>query len=63
MIGAEDYIEVAAESLDMLEPEVGLQAARGGVAFLAIDKDVAQIAVRAFHGFSRPHKHPPRSYV
>ena len=60
-------MHVAAEGVGMFWPEVGLdaadrqvhhrQAAGGGVALLAIDRNIAQLAAVAFHKLLALHKH------
>ena len=67
VIGAEVGMQVAAEGVGVLGAEVGLDAAQGeihhgeaaggGVALLAVDADVAQLAAVGFDEFLRLHEH------
>lgn len=67
VIGAEVGMEVAAEGVGVFGAEVGLdaaqgqvhdgEAARGGVALLAVDADVAELAAVGFDEFFRLHEH------
>ena len=67
VVGAEVGMEVAAEGVGVLGAEVGLDAAQGevhhgeaaggGVALLAVDADVAELAAVGFDEFLRLHEH------
>ncbi len=67
VVGAEVGMEVAAEGVGVLGAEVGLdaadgeihhgEAAGGGVALLAVDADVAELAAVGFDEFLRLHEH------
>ena len=67
VVGAEVGMEVAAEGVGVLGAEVGLDAAQsevhhgeaagGGVALLAVDRDVAELAAVGFDEFFRLHEH------
>ena len=67
VVGAEVGMEVAAEGVGVLGAEVGLDAAQGevhdgeaaggGVALLAVDADVAELAAVGFDEFFRLHEH------
>ena len=64
-------MQVAAEGVGVLGAEVGFdstqgqvhhgQAAGGGVALLAVDADIAQLATVGFHEFFRLHEHAARA--
>ncbi len=66
-VGLEVFMQVAAEGVGLLRAEVGLdaangevhdgQAAGGGVAFLAVDGDVADASAVFQHEFLRLHEH------
>ena len=67
IIGPQIGMQIAAEGVGMLGAKVGLDAAdrqvhhrqpaRGGVALLAVDRDVAQLAAVAFHKLFALHEH------
>ena len=67
VVGAEVGMEVAAEGVGVLGAEVGLdaadgevhdgEAAGGGVALLAVDADVAELAAVGFDELLRLHEH------
>ena len=67
VVRAEVGMEVAAEGVRVLRAEVGFDAAQGevhhreaaggGVALLAVDADVAELAAVGFDEFFRLHKH------
>ncbi len=69
VVGAEIGVDVAAEGVGLLGPEVGLEAAQGeihdgqaaggGVALLAINRDVAELAAVGFDEFLGLHEHAP----
>ena len=73
IVGAEVGMEVSAEGVGMLGAEVGLDAAQGevhhgeaaggGVALLAVDADVAELAAVGFDEFFRLHKLPPEPHA
>ena len=66
-VGPEVGVEVAAEGVGLLAPRVGLDAADGevhhgqapggGVALLAVDADVAELAAVGFDELLRLHEH------